>query len=109
MLDAQPIEVLLDALVCPLGRLLQREAVFNPLDGPLNGRRDTLDTLLNGIAEHGDVALPAWGPLDSLLGKTLVGARSHQVEGREASDAGSAHAEHLGPGGGGDADGHVGR
>jgi hypothetical protein len=108
VLDAHPVEVLLDALVCPLGRLLQGKALLNPVDGPLNRRCHALDAALDGVPEHGDVALPPRGPLGGLLGETGLGARRHQVEGGEASDAGGAHAEDLSPGSGGDADGHDG-
>jgi hypothetical protein len=108
VLDAHPVEGLLDVLVCPLGRPLQGEAVLDPLDGPLDGRRDALDAPLDGVPEEGDVALPAGSPLDRLPGETLLGAGGHEVEGGEPGDASGAHAEDLGPGGGGDADDHVG-
>jgi len=107
VLDAHPVEALLDALVYPLGRLLQRKAVLDPLDGPLDGRRDPLNALLNGVLEHGDVALPPRSPLVGLLVETLIGAGGHQVEGRKPGGAGGAHGEDLSPGGGGNADGHV--
>ena len=108
VLDAQPVEVPLDAHVCLLGRLLQGKTVFDPLDGPLDGRRDSLDTPLYGVPEEGDVALPAGSPLDRLPREALLGTGCHQVEGGEAGDASSTHAEDLSPGGSGNADGHIG-
>jgi hypothetical protein len=108
VLNAHPVEVLLDALVCPLGRLFQRKAVLDSVDGSLNRGRNALDAPLDGVPEHGDVALPPRGPLGSLLGETLLGARSHQVERGEARDASGAHAEDLSPGSGGDANRHDG-
>lgn len=107
-LEAHALEAPPEALVSSLGGPLQGQAMLDPLDGPGDGWRDALDAPLDGVPEKGDVALPTGRPLHRLLGQALLGTRRHQVEGRKAGDAGGAHAPDLGPGGGGNADGHVG-
>lgn len=109
VLDAQSVEVFLDASVNPLGCLFQGKAMLNPLDSPLDGRGGALNATLNGVPEHGDVAFPARRPFDRLAGEALFGAGGHQVERGKAADAGGAHAEDLSPGGGGNANRHVNR
>ncbi len=60
-----------------------------------------------GDLKEGNVPLPAWCPLDGLLGKTFFGAGEQHVERCESTDSGSAEAKNLRGPGLGDTDRHV--
>ena len=107
MLDAHAVEIPLDAPVSSLGCPLQGKPVFHSVEGSLNRRGDSLDASLNGASEEGNVAFPAWGPLDSLLAEAFRRARDHQVERGKAGNAGCTHAPDLSPCSGGNADRHA--
>jgi len=108
MLDAQPIEVLLDAAISPLGRGFEGKSLLDPLDGSGDGGSNPLDAALHGRLEVRDVAFPSWSPLVGLMGDACLGTGEHHIERGESTNASGAEAEVLGGTGSGDADRHDG-
>lgn len=68
-----------DALIDRLCHLLKGKTILDTLNHLCHRGLDTLHALLHGRDEIADVALPSWGPLVCLIGKTLLSARHDKI------------------------------